>query len=234
MAAADIEPKVSDHIAAYVELFERELGGRDLSDAERTALTRAFERRLRGAGAVKEKRLARRSAKRRFIVGGAFAVALIIVASMFVTYRPLKPMDDVHGNLEAYIEQVESGVGGNADDFYKLLDRFDRRIDADVVESYRTRMWEALDTRFDELVMRLKAGEIKLSDDAKKWAKLFPDRAERDARKDLVENATIDALGGSAKKFFGKAVETLKAWGEDVVEWIEEKTGDVEEASSNE
>ena len=211
--------RFTDQVEAYVELFERELFGKDLTESERTALTVAFERRLRDAEGIKESRLTARVRKRRRITGIAGALTVAVVCVLLVTYRPLKPLDTVTDNLDTYIAQVENGTGGFADDFYKLLNRFDRRLDDSVEETYRERMYNALDTRFGELLENLKEGDLTLFDDARKWAKLFPEKADRKARIELVENAGLKGLGGTARRVFDR----LKSWGADAVEWVEEK-----------
>ena len=134
-------------------------------------------------------------------------------------YHPFKPLDEVRNELDTYVERVEAGSGAFADDFYRILDRYDRRLADPVVETYRLRMHEILDERFDELLARLRAGDLTLLDDARKWAKLFPEKAERKTRKELVDNAGVKGVGGAVRNI----LDGLKEAGEDAAEWVQEQ-----------
>lgn len=211
------DKEFSDHVEAYTELFERELSGRDLSDQERRAMTLAFERRIRDAESIKERRIAERR-ERRVRIGTMIGSTVAVLALVLIlTYRPFTPIDRVRTDLDTYIERVEAGTGGYAEDFFKTLDRFDRRLPDQIVESYREQMRTILDERFAELLNRVRQGELTLRDDARDWANLFPDRADRRARKELVDNAVASGVGGKVQGL----IENLKKAGEDAVEWVE-------------
>ncbi|HQO65183.1 MAG TPA: hypothetical protein PLI66_00500, partial [Spirochaetales bacterium] len=63
-----------------------------------------------------------------------------------------------------------------------------------------------LDEHFNEYLDRVVASELQYADDAKAWAKLFPDKEEREERYRAVDNAFQAGLG----KAVGATWDTVK------------------------
>ena len=227
MARVDMlerEKRKSDELEAYVEIFEQELDGRDLQTKERAALVEAFKTKLARAERENRDTLLRMRSRRRRIVLGLTGAIVIAVGLVFIRYRPLTPIDSVRADLDFYIERVEAGNGEYADDFYKTLQRFNLRISEPVEELYRERMYRVLDRGFAEVLERLKSGDLTLLDDARRWAKFFPDSAERKARRELVDDARIKGVGGALQNVIERAGEIISETADKAADWIEERT----------
>ncbi len=222
---AERAKRTGDRIEAFTELFETELAGHDLSVDERGRLIEALKRRLKNAEAQHERWVERRDRKRKRALAAAAGVILLVTVVFFSTYRPFTPISSVENDLEFYIERVDAGYGEYAQKFYRLLDRFDRRLDDPTEERYRERMYDTLDLRFRELLTALQSGDLTLFDDARKWAKLFPERAERNTRKELVENAGVKGVGGALGNFIEKAGKFITKTANDAADWAEKNIG---------
>ena len=151
---------------------------------------------------------------------------LVAGALFFLRYRPLTPIDSVRSDLDFYIERVEAGNGEYADDFYDTLRRFDLRIAKPDEVAYRERMYRVLDRGFADVLERLKDGDLTLLDDARRWAKFFPDSAERRARRQLVDNASLTGVGGALQNIVERAGTFITETADKAADWIEERTAD--------
>ena len=220
-ATLERDKRLADNIGAFVEMFEDELSGRDLSATERDHLVREFRRRLDSADKVRDKRkIAHKNRNRAWAtIAGGFAVLAFI--TLLITFRPLKPMETITADLDHYIAEVDDGKRDYAKDFYKLIDRYERRLGDNQVDSYRNEMYRVLDERFNEILEKVVAGNITFADNARRWAKSFPEKAEQRIRKELIEDATLGAVGEAVKKGFGRAVDWLQGVADSIIDKAE-------------
>ena len=224
--ALERDKRKTDELEAYVEIFEQELAGRDIDPKERVALIDAFESRLKKAGREKAARLKGKRNRRRRIVVVLLGATIIAAALFTLRFRPLTPIDSVRSDLDFYIERVEAGNGEYSDDFYKTLRRFDLRIAEPAEEMYREKMHRVLDRGFTDVIERVKSGDLTLIDDARRWAKFFPDSAERKARQELVDNARAKGLGAAARNVIERAGDFISETADKAADWIEERTSE--------
>lgn len=194
-----------DHISAYKELFEKDLLGRDLSSVERQKFLAEFERYITKSIHTEEERKKNRKTITLIsvssILGACFCGALIYC----LVFRPFMPVSKVESNLAYYHEKVEDGYGEYSNRYYSLLRKHERKLGADQATLYRQRMYETLDEHFNTLLVKLENGEVVYFDDARRWAKLFPDREEQKARKQQASNAVTQGFGHT----IGESVKTV-------------------------
>lgn len=228
-AVAERSKRVGDHVDAFAEIFERELGNRDLTPHERRDLIDQFRTRVLTADAERDRR--RRARRRKLslttaVVAGAAAIVLSIYLA---AYQPFRPIDGVTADLTHYVERVEAGYGEYSRKFFRLLERQDRRLGPTRAQEFQGRMYDALDERFAELVARVEDGRMSYYDDARDWAGYYPEPEERKAKRQIARNARSAGLGVSvgdsvesivegAKEIIGRAVDAIKEAVEDETE----------------
>ena len=208
-------------IEAFSELFEQELLNRDLSEAERAAFAVAFRRYITQALAEENQR--RQQRKRIVVFSAAGLTALFLCAALgyLLIARPLTPVTKVEAELQFYLGKVETGYGEYAKKYYGSLRRYDRKLGLEKTAEYRERMYAELDEQFLSLLEKIRAGEVVYYDDTRRWANLFPDAEERQARKAQASNAAAQAVGravgdsvrsvtDAAKGLLDKAVDLIK------------------------
>lgn len=199
------EKRLADHVDAYAELFERDLAARDLSGAERREMVAAFRRRL--ASVQEDKARLRARGRRRALVAGLVAVAVLAIGGIYLAAaQPFKAAAEIERELDAYYARVDAGTGDFAKRYFALLAKHGGKLAAGRAEGYDAAMRAELDERFGEYLARVVAGELEYADDAKAWAKLFPEKEEREARYRKVDNAFQAGVG----KAVGATWDTLK------------------------
>jgi len=199
------EKRLADHVEAYAELFERDLDARDLSDSERREMVAAFKRRL---ASVREERDALRRRRRgRALIGGLIAACVLATGGLYLaSAQPFKAAAEIERELGLYYAEVDAGTGAYAKRYFALLAKHGSKLGSVKAEDYGRSMRAELDEHFNEYLDRVVAGELQYADDAKAWAKLFPDKEEREERYRAVDNAFQAGLG----KAVGATWDTVK------------------------
>ncbi|HOZ73404.1 MAG TPA: hypothetical protein PK179_12885, partial [Spirochaetales bacterium] len=199
------EKRLADHVEAYAELFERDLDARDLSDSERREMVAAFKRRL---ASVREERDALRRRRRgRALIGGLIAACVLATGGLYLaSAQPFKAAAEIERELGLYYAKVDAGTGAYAKRYFALLAKHGSKLGSVKAEDYGRSMRAELDEHFNEYLDRVVAGELQYADDAKAWAKLFPDKEEREERYRAVDNAFQAGLG----KAVGATWDTVK------------------------
>jgi len=205
---------VQDHIQAHVELFERELDGRDLSSSEQQAFVNAFKSKMKAAEKRRERR--RESGKRLLAIGAGSvgALALLVFVLIVAVRRPFLPLAEVEARLQYYLEKVDDGYGDFSQKFYILLRRQDQRLGPAKTHRYQQDMYAELDENFREYLERLENGEVAYIDDARRWADYFPEREERKARKKMASNAIVGGVGEN----IGDAVNSILDGAKEIID----------------
>lgn len=218
------DKQVKDHIDAFSRLFEEELMAKDLTAAERKEFLDAFKSYV--ANAERNRALAAADRRRKFwTVFGSVVSTIAVVVGIYVwTARPFTPITQVEEDLNEYLMRVDEGYGAYSKRYYRLLDTFERRLGPESVTEYESMMHTELDEQFDALIERLENGEVAYLDDARKWAKYFPDPEEQEARREMAGNAFSQGLG----KTVGDSLNTIKEGARGLIdraaEIIEEKS----------
>jgi len=214
------EKRLADHVDAYAELFERDLAARDLSAEERRELVAAFRARL--ASVREEKARLRARTRKRALVGGLIAACVLATGGVYLAAaQPFKAAAEIERELDSYYAKVDAGTGAYAKRYFALLAKHGGKLPAGKAADYDVTMRTELDEHFDEYLARVVVGELRYADDAKAWAKLFPEKEEREARYRKVDNAfqagmgkavgaTWDAVKKEAGSLFEEAGEAVK------------------------
>lgn len=213
--------RAGDHLDAFEELFDQELSGRDLTAKERAFFLSKFREYIQNTEENRHETKLRQ--KKRFVLGSSVIVAagLSLFLLYAAIYRPFTPIDTVETQLVEYLQKVElNDIGEYAKKFYNLLGKYDRRLGNTVTEEYKNAMYESLHAQFGVLIGRLQEGEIRYFDDAKKWAGHFPDREDRRARREQVDNALAEGLGEAVGGTLEKVKTGIKGLFEDIKESI--------------
>lgn len=204
------EKEYLDHVEAMAELFEQELSSRDLSPAERKEFIATFRKQVEHA----EKDLAERRKESRRLrrMGLSIFLSLVVLSGLIYIGRnkPFTPISSVEAELAEHLVAVESGIGGHADDYYKLLESFRHKLGDRRVRELEQSMYGELDEQFEALLERVRNGEAAYFDDARKWAGYFPDKADRKARRARVDNAMAKWIGRTVDESVDKVLEGAK------------------------
>jgi hypothetical protein len=143
-------------------------------------------------------------------------VAVILIG----IYRPFTSREAVTMQLDDLYAKVADGNGEYSKKYYRVLDRFDRKLGSETTGAYESRMHSALDAGFQENLALLSSGQISLYDYTREWANYFPEREERKARRQLAQNALVEGVGdamGEAAQSVINGVRDLVGKGADVV-----------------
>lgn len=211
----------ADYYSVFSELFEKELYNRDLTAEERSDFMTVFHREVER---LQTEHVASQTKRRKFLVvgGSSVASAALLAFGIYVAAaRPFMPVSKVVSELDYRLQKVEEGFGSYSRKFYRLLDQQQSKLPSGAAADYRATMYEVLDTKFDETVALLEAGEVRYYDDAKQWASRFPEKGEQEDRKEIAENAfkkglgtavgdTLDDVKEGARNLFQKAVDFVR------------------------
>ena len=196
-----------DHVEAMAELFERELSTRDLTVEERKEFVRAFKRQVEHA---EQDLLERRAESRRLRrLGAMIFVSVLAVSGLFYvgTVKPFTSLDTITTELHEDLEKVRSGYGSYAEDYYRTLEKYRRRLGPERLREYGETMYGELDVQFEGLVERVEAGEIVYFDDAREY---FPEKEDRKARRSRADSAMAKWIGRKVDESVDRVLEGAK------------------------
>ena len=219
------DKSAGDRLDAFADLFEDSLRTRDLTPGERTEIVGAFKSYVADTGRREDQRRKRRRSMLGFAGGSAALLFAVVFGIYLLAARPFTSVSSVEAELEACIEQVDESYGDYANRFYKLLDRYDRRLGDTAVADYNQRMREVLDREFSETLAKVVAGEIRYYDDARKWAGLYPEAELRSAKREEAQNALAEGLKRSVGGTVEDVVDGAKNLLQRVGDFVREKTG---------
>lgn len=212
---------VKDSADAFAAMFAQELEGRDLLPEER----RRFVGALRDSIGTFQAQAARRGLRRRRFAlagGGVFTVVgLLVLLGYLAAARPFASVPAIESELATYRERVQEGYGEYAKRYYRVLDRFERRLGTARVTEHQAAMHGVLDDHFRVLLERVDNGEIAYVDDAYRWSGYYPEREERAGRRSQVQNTLVNAVGQK----IGESMDTVIQGARD---FLDRAIGDLE------
>jgi len=211
------QKNIEDRITILTELFEEDLHNRDLTEPERRQMTTAFKRYIEDTDYRLTKQKVFFTKKKLIGFGATLAIILISGLIYLNTYHPFTSIPEINEELNFYIQKVDDGYGAYAESFYSTLNKYDLKLGEQKTTAFNKLMYTELDEHFDELIVKLESGEIRYYDDAKEWASYFPAEEERDARREIADNAFSKGIGKAldegVSKFFDKTGNIInRAW----------------------
>ncbi len=212
--------EIQDYTGAFLDIFRDELEQKDLTPSERDMLIQILQERLIDP----ERTLSIQRARKKRVINITLAVLGSVAAlSVFIyvlQYRPFTSYEKITTDLTYYLEKVDKGFSGYARKYYNALDDYKRRLSPAELEHYNREMYTILDAHFTTTLESLESGTLSLYDDAKDWAKSFPEAEEQKARKEMVDNTMSTAVGRKARETYEAAKEEAGTFFEKVVEGI--------------
>jgi len=204
------DKELRDHVEAMTELFVQELFSRDLTPVERAEFTRAFRKQIEQA----EQDLAERRSERRRLRRTGLIIFFSLVMLSGIVYiarnKPFTPVSRIKAQLSEHFASVESGLGGHAQDYFRILDTYRHKLGDRRVAELEESMYRELDEQFEVLLSRVESGEVAYFDDARKWAGYFPDKEDRKMRRERVDNAVAQWIGRRVDESVDKVLEGAK------------------------